>query len=74
MRDGINLARRGLPAFALVTTAFETQADFVALASGMPGVPRVVLPHPIAGSGPANMQQVADEFGPAMVSALRDGP
>lgn len=70
MRDGIELARRGLPAVALVTEAFWPQGDFVAKAVGMPGVPRVRLPHPVAGSGTEAMARVAKEIAPEVVAAL----
>lgn len=60
MRDGINLARRGIPAVALVTEDFWPQGDFVAQSLGMPDAPRVKLPHPVAGTGEANLARVAD--------------
>jgi hypothetical protein len=59
VRDGINLARLQVPAIALVTTDFARQGNFIARASGMPEIPRVELPHPIAGSGAENMEYVA---------------
>ncbi len=59
MRDGIALARRGRPALAFVTSEFWAQGNFVAQASGMPDVPRLELPHPVAGSGVAAMQALA---------------
>jgi hypothetical protein len=70
VRDAINLARRRTPAVALVTTAFEAQADFVARSVGMPDIPRVLLPHPVAGSGRANMREVAEATVDAMLAAL----
>ncbi len=70
MRDGINLARRGVPAVALVTEEFVPQSVFVAQASGMPDVPRVILPHPVAGSGRANLRVVAEKYLDAMLIAL----
>lgn len=60
MRDGINLARRGIPSVALVTEDFWPQGDFVAQSLGMPDAPRVKLPHPVAGTGEANLARVAD--------------
>ena len=60
MRDGINIARLGIPSVALVTEDFWPQGDFVAQSLGMPGAPRVQLPHPVAGTGEANMQRVAE--------------
>ena len=70
MRDGINLANLGIPAVALVTEEFWPQGDFVAQSLGMPGVPRVKLPHPVAGTGVANMREVADMIAPQVIAAL----
>ena len=70
MRDGINLANLGIPAVALVTEEFWSQGDFVAQSLGMPGIPRIRLPHPVAGTGVANMRDVAESIAPAVISAL----
>ncbi len=70
MRDGINIARLGKPAVALVTEEFWPQGDFVAKSLGMPDVPRVRLPHPIAGTGKANMQEIAKRVAPLVIAAL----
>ena len=70
MRDGINLAKLGIPAVALVTEEFWPQGDFVAESLGMPDVPRIRLPHPIAGSGTENMRKVAQEIASQVVAAL----
>jgi hypothetical protein len=70
VRDGINIAKLGIPAVALVTAEFWPQGDFVAESLGMPDVPRIKLPHPIAGSGKANMQKVAAEFALQVIKAL----
>jgi hypothetical protein len=70
VRDGINLAKLGIPAVALVTEEFWPQGDFVARSLGMPGVPRVKLPHPVAGTGMANMRKVAQVIAPQVISAL----
>jgi hypothetical protein len=70
VRDGINLANLGIPAVALVTEAFWPQGDFVAESLGMPDVPRVKLPHPIAGSGAQYMRKVAQDFAAQVVAAL----
>ena len=59
MRDGIAVAKRGKPAVALVTEVFKAQGDFIAQASGMPEVPRVILPHPVAGTGESAMREIA---------------
>ena len=44
---------------AFVTEEFWPQGDFVAQAEGMPNVPRMCLPHPVAGIGKAAMTALA---------------
>ncbi len=70
MRDGFNIAGAGVPAVALITEAFWPQGDFVAESLGMPTLPRVKLPHPVAGTGRENMRQIADELAGEILSAL----
>ena len=70
MRDSILTARLGIPAVALVTEAFWSQGNFVANSTGMPDIPRVKLPHPIAGSGEDNMSKVAIDIAPKIIQFL----
>jgi hypothetical protein len=70
VRDGVNLARRGVPAVALVTTEFQPQGDFVARSVGMPDIPRVILPHPVAGTGRGNLRAVAEKYTDEILAAL----
>ena len=70
MRDGIELARRGIAGVAIVTERFRSQGEFVALASGMPDFPRVVVPHPIAGRDADAMRAIAGETVPHLVTGL----
>ena len=70
MRDGINLANLGIPAVALVTEEFWAQGDFVAQSLGMPDVPRVKLPHPVAGTGSENIERIAQAMAPFVIDAL----
>ena len=70
MRDGISLAKLGIPAVALVTEDFWPQGDFVAGSLGMPDIPRVKLPHPVAGTGTKNMRAVAEQVTPLILDAL----
>lgn len=51
-----------MPVVSLVTEEFWPQGNFVAQSLGMPDVPRVKLPHPIAGSGNANIGRIAEDF------------
>jgi hypothetical protein len=70
VRDGINLAKLGIPAVALVTEEFWSQGNFVAESLGMSDVPRVQLPHPVAGTGAENMTTVADSVAEQILNAL----
>lgn len=56
---------------ALVTEPFWPQGDLIALSNGMPDVPRVRLPHPVAGTSAASMAALADEIAPRLVAVLR---
>ncbi len=70
MRDGIAAAKAGLPAVALVTEKFWPQGDFVAKSVGMPDVPRVRLPHPVAGTGEASLKAIAEAYAEAIIDGL----
>jgi hypothetical protein len=71
VRDGIEVARRGGAAVALVTEVFWPQGDSVAASAGMPDIPRLRLPHPVAGSGHAAMGEVAESIAARVVAVLR---
>ena len=71
MRDGIERAKRGLAVVALVTEPFWPQGDLIALSNGMPDVPRIRLPHPVAGSSSESMAALADQIAPRLVAVLR---
>jgi len=62
VRDGVKIARKGMPVVSLVTEEFWAQGNFVAQSLGMPEVPRVQLPHPIAGTGEANIAAIAENL------------
>lgn len=70
MRDGIFAARAGLPAVCIVTEVFVAQGDFIAAAVGMPDIPRVIIEHPCAGTGMANLARVARDAVPRLLAAL----
>jgi hypothetical protein len=71
VRDGIELARRDLPVVALVTETFWEQGDLVALSNGMPDLPRLRLPHPVAGTGVEAMRRLAAQIAPPVIAMLR---
>jgi hypothetical protein len=71
VRDGIELARRDRAVVALVCEPFWQQGNAMALSNGMPDVPRLRLPHPVAGSGAESMARLADALVPRIVAILR---
>lgn len=56
---------------ALVTETFESQGNFVSRSAGMPDIPRVILPHPVAGSGKARMGEIAESVADEICARLR---
>jgi hypothetical protein len=48
----VTLARRGIPAAVVTTTAFETLAHHEAHTLGMEGLPLLVIEHPLGGEPP----------------------
>lgn len=64
------MARRDIPAVALVTDEFWAQGEFIAASFGIPNIPRVQLPHPVAGTGTDNHRLVAEKIAAELVAAL----
>ncbi|MBV33577.1 MAG: hypothetical protein CMK36_09110 [Porticoccaceae bacterium] len=60
MRDGYCIAKRGLPVVALITDDFWEQGQFMAESIGMPDLPRLKLPHPVAGTGENRIEAIAN--------------
>ena len=46
----------------LITDDFWPQAEFVAESVGMPDIPMVRLPHPVAGTGEVRIRAIADSI------------
>ena len=55
---------------AFVTEAFWPQGEFVAKAEGMPAIPRIQLPHPVAGTGQAAMAALAERIRAELLAKL----
>lgn len=72
-RDTVALARAGVPVASLITRKFIEEADFVAMAAGIPDVPYVHIPYPIAGEPAAYHRKIADLTAPEVLNALRTG-
>jgi len=72
-QDVLAFAHAGFPAVALVTEKFRDEALFLARAGGIPDIPFVFLPHPVAGKPAEYHQALARAIAPAIVEALAQG-
>jgi len=70
VQDGIRLARAGVPVVLMVTRRFREEAFFLARALGIPDVPFIFLPHPVAGREAEFHRALAKAVAPAVVSAM----
>lgn len=70
VRDAVAIARLGRPVVALVTEKFADEARFVARAAGMPDVPLLVVPHPVAGRDRGFQRELAAEIAGPILGAL----
>jgi hypothetical protein len=70
-RNAVALARAGVPVCALVTVRFAEACSFIARSVGMPDIPRVHLPHRVAGTGSARIATIAHAAAPAVVATWK---
>jgi hypothetical protein len=54
----------------LVTEEFEEEAHFVARAAGMPDIPMIFLPHPVAGTPRELREDLAARVAPRCLGLL----
>ncbi len=73
VHDGVALARSGMPVAVLVTKRFREEALFLARALGLPDLPFVFLPHPVAGEDADFHSALAAAIAPAVLAALNRG-
>lgn len=64
----------GVPTATLVSTAFVTLARAQATALGVPDLPLVVVPHPMADRQAPEVHAIADRATPLVMRALTDPP
>ena len=57
----------------ILTEEFDVQGDFVARSVGMPAIPRVIIEHPVAGTGHENLVRVATEAVPRVLASFAGG-
>ncbi len=70
MADGTLLEQRGVPAAAIITSAFRRTADLMARRQGYPGYRYAVVPHPIGNLTPAQVRERAQAVLPEVLALL----
>ena len=60
VHDTIEFEKVGRPAVVVTTTRFEPITETLASNFGLPGIRRLVLPHPVGGTDPDTLYQWAD--------------
>ena len=69
------LEKKGIPTVTVVTQPFHEPARLSAVSMGVPNLPLVVLPHPVADLTPEELGEMARKAYPHIVAALtRKGP
>jgi len=66
----VEFERRGIPTATICTTAFEPLAKAQLKAMGMPGLPYVVVPHPVGGRKPEWARDLGDSIADRVVEVL----
>jgi hypothetical protein len=70
IRDAANIARSGVPVISIVTTKFVDEARFVARATGIPDLPMVIVPHPVAGRDQDYQRGIAGQIAGPILEAF----
>jgi hypothetical protein len=73
LADGIVLERAGIPAVSLCTDAFRITAEAMANQMGFPGYRYVALPHPIASRTEKEIDEMARDALPEVITVLGAG-
>jgi hypothetical protein len=68
--DGTLFEQRGIPAAAVITSAFTHTADVMARQRGFPNYRCAVITHPISSLGPEEVKQRAREALPTVLALL----
>lgn len=70
-RDAIAFAGKGVPSATLICDVFWDYSAWMAKAMGMPDIPRVRIPYPVAGAGEAIQRSVAEAAAGRILSGWR---
>src|SRR5712671_3960572 len=70
VNDAVNLEKAGVPTVALISRSFCPLGQIVARGVGHPGLPIVMLPHPIGEAKPENISRKGTDAAAACVRLL----
>jgi hypothetical protein len=73
VQDAIELEKAGRPAVVVTTTRFEQVAATLSASFGLAEVRRLVLPHPIGGTGGRTLEEWADAAVDRLISLFTGG-
>jgi hypothetical protein len=68
--DCANFERRGVPTVTIVSQLFEVVSGFEAASQGLPDLPIVVVPHPVATRSPEELELVGMSIADQIAKAL----
>jgi hypothetical protein len=74
MQDVISLETHGLPAVALLSSGFQTQASFEANRQNCPTIQRVFVQHPISNATNHEIEQKANDAFDEIIQSLTTDP
>jgi hypothetical protein len=67
------MERLGVPTVTVVSSAFEVLARAEATALGLPGLPILVVSHPVSNRSPEVLRDWGERLGQESVAALTEG-
>ena len=70
MHDGIELAKKGVPAAVICTEPFVSSGKAMSKLGGIPDYPFVVLPHPLGSLTPEGLRERAIQAAPEVLRIL----
>jgi hypothetical protein len=70
IHDSVDLEKRGVPVATINTDEFASLGQFDAVAKGLPGLPIITVPHPVADNLEREIRQKARDAVPHIVAVL----
>jgi hypothetical protein len=71
VRDAVQIESLGKPVVAIITEEFVTHAQNIARTLGHNALRMLVLPYPLEGKAPEELDEIADRFYPKFLDLLK---